>query len=281
MASSTRQLGIADALHLQDRVSAVLLAGGSAFGLDAAAGVMSFLEERGIGFSTVYGEVPIVPTAILFDLGLGDPKARPSPEMAYLAAERASIDVEEGCVGAGAGATVGKLLSVRCATKGGIGTWGERSEDGLVVGALAAVNAFGDVFDPGAMSIIAGARRAPDSLELVDMTRQIKKGHMRTTFGQHNTTLAVVATNAKLPDLWLRRAAWWASEALALHLRPAFTAVDGDVIMVLSTEELETEPHRLGIMAQEVLGKALLRAVLKATPLGGLPAASELTPIDV
>ena len=281
MASSTRQLGVADPLHLQDRASAVLLAGGSAFGLDAAAGVMAWLEERGVGFSTMYGQVPIVPTAILFDLGLGDSKARPTPEMARRAVEAADADVAEGSVGVGAGATVGKLLTVKCATKGGVGSWGEATDGGLIVGALVAVNAFGDLYDPTSRSIVAGARRSPESLELLDIQKQILSGLMRTTFGQHNTTLAVVATNAALPGLWLRRVAWWASEAFAHHLRPAFTAVDGDVIIVLSTETVDAEPHRVGLMAQRVLGQAMLRAVEQAKPLGGLPTASQLKPLGV
>lgn len=285
-AASTRQLGIADPLQVVDRANAVLLAGGSAFGLDAAAGVMRLLAERGLGFATPYATVPIVPTAILYDLGLGDAGARPTPEMAFDAAAGAGPDVAEGCVGAGAGATVGKLFGVRCATKGGLGTWGVRAADGLTVGALVAVNAFGDVLDPGRRAIVAGARRAPDSLELVDTSAQIASGLVepgwgRAIAGHTNTTLAVVATNARAGGLWLRRIAGWAADGLATCLRPAFTAVDGDVVIALSTEALDAEPHRVGVLAQQVLVRALLRAVGEATPLGGVPSASQLAPLEV
>lgn len=279
MASSTRQLGIADPLHLVGRADAVLLAGGSAFGLDAAGGVMRFLQARGRGFHTAHATVPTVPTAILYDLGLGSATAAPTAEMAREACRSASPDpVAEGCVGAGAGATVGKLLSVRCATKGGLGSWAERTDDGLEVGALAAVNAFGDVVDPDRRLIIAGTRRAPESLELVDTARQIRAGRMPRSFGGRNTTLVVVATNAKVDPLWLRRIASWAADALIEVIRPAFTAVDGDVVIALSSEAVEAEPHRVGWIAQAVVARAVLRAGALATPLGGAPAASEIEP---
>ncbi len=222
-----------------------------------------------------------MPTAILFDLGLGSSSAHPTAEMAYEAAQRASDSVDEGTVGAGAGATVGKLLSVRCATKGGLGSWGEVSAEGLAVGAIVALNSFGDVYDPDRGALIAGARRAPESLELINMSKQILAGHMRTSFGKQNTTLVAVATNARLEGSWLRRVAWWASDALSSIVRPAFTAVDGDVVICLSSEEVDAEPHRVGLMAQRVVTKALIRAITTASPLHGLPSASELTPLPV
>ncbi len=279
MASSTRQMGVADPHHLVNKVSAVLLAGGSAFGLDAAAGVMRYLEDQGRGFPTSHGKIPIVPTAILFDRGLGRDSARPDAEMAYRAAASASDGpVAEGCAGAGTGATIGKILGVRCATKGGLGTWSVSADGGLVVGALAAVNAFGDVIDPVRRQIIAGARRAPESLELLDSEAQILKGRMRSSFGQENTTLVVVATNAQLDGVWLRRVASWASDGLCQCLRPAFSAVDGDVVVALSTGEVQAEPHRVGLMARAAVVGSVLRAAQKATPLGGLPAGSQLEP---
>jgi L-aminopeptidase/D-esterase-like protein len=258
----------------------VLLAGGSAFGLDSAAGAMRFLEAAGVGFPTPYARVPVVPTAVLYDLGLGDPQARPTPEMAAAACRAASQSpVVEGSVGVGAGATVGKLLSVRCATKGGLGSWAEIGADGLVVGALAAVNSFGDVIDPGRRLIVAGARRAPERGDLLDTARQVAAGHMRPTFGATNTTLVVVATNARFAPGWLRRVAGWACDGLARCLSPAFTAVDGDVVVALASEDIEAEPHRVGLLAARVVVRAVLRAVEQAEPLGGVPAARDISPL--
>lgn len=279
-ATSTRQLGIADPLHAVDRAFGVLLAGGSAFGLDAAAGVMQLLAEQGRGFPTRHGVVPVVPTAIIYDLGFSEGASRPTPDMAYAAAAAARTSrIVEGCVGVGSGATVGKLLGVAQATKGGVGTAGLRTRDGLAVGALAVVNAFGDVVDPARRLIVAGARPSPGSRKLLDTARLVASGRMPTSFGGgSNTTLAVVATNARLSGPWLHRLASWASDALACHLRPAFTAVDGDVVIALATERVPAEPHRVGLLARRALGEAVLRAVLRATPSGGLPAARDLTP---
>ncbi len=278
-ASSTRQMGIASPDHLVDRANAVFLAGGSAFGLDAAAGVMQFMAKAGRGFSTTYATVPVVPTAILYDLGLGSSTAHPTAEMAEEACQVATADpVTEGTVGVGTGATVGKLLTVRCATKGGLGSSAVRTDDGLWVGALAAVNAFGDVVDTERGLIVAGARRAPDSLDLIDSCHQIAAGRMRTTFGGTNTTLVVVATNAKLSAAWTRRVAGWACDGLATCLRPAFTAVDGDVVVALASEEIDAEPHRVGLLASRVVVRAVIRAVEQAKELSGVPAASEIAP---
>jgi L-aminopeptidase/D-esterase-like protein len=284
-ATSTRQMGIASPLHIVDRAYAVLLAGGSAFGLDAAAGVMRFLESSGRGYPTGHGTVPIVPTAILYDLGLGSSEVRPTPEMAFLAAEKAAAAIgkapAEGTVGAGTGATIGKLRGLPCATKGGIGTYGMSTPQGLTVGAIVAVNAFGDVLDPSRRCLVAGARRSPRSRRLLDTAREILRGHMRTSFGSTNTTLAVVATNARLQGAWLTRVASWAGDGIAEHLRPAFSVVDGDVVVALATGAIDAEPHCVGLLAREALGRALLRAVDKATPLHGLPTASELPPLPV
>ncbi len=176
-ASGTRELDALSPLHLVPFVHAVLLAGGSAFGLDAAAGVMRFLEERGIGFDVQVTRVPIVPTAILFDLRLGNPKVRPGPEMAYAACGAAvEAPVREGSVGVGTGATIGKLFGLAQATKSGVGVAALRPGDDLQVGALAAVNAFGDVRDPSTGDVLAGARTAPDRRELVNMAEAMRRG---------------------------------------------------------------------------------------------------------
>ncbi len=158
-AAGTRQIDSLHSFHAVDEVHAVLLAGGSAFGLDASGGVMKYLEERNIGYQTSAGKVPIVPTAIIYDLGLGNGQRRPDKEMAYRAClESTSGKVLEGSVGVGAGASVGKLLGIKMATKGGVGTSSLALPDGVIVGALVVVNAFGDVLDPQSGKILAGAR---------------------------------------------------------------------------------------------------------------------------
>jgi len=279
MAASGRQMGVTDPSQVVERVNALLLTGGSAFGLDAAQGVMQYAEEQGWGFPTPHGAVPIVPTVVLYDLGLGRPDCRPDAEMAYRAAQQARPEgIDEGSVGAGTGASVGKIRGIASATKGGLGLWSQRRDDGLVVSAVAAVNAFGDVVDRDKGLIVAGARTAATSHELVDIHKEIVNGRMPTGFGRQNTTLVGLMTNGRLPEGWLRRVAHWAIDALALHIRPAFTAVDGDTLVALTTDRVPCEPHQVGLLAQQAVGRAIHRAIERATPLGGLPTAAQLTP---
>ena len=201
-AAGTREMDALYPMHLVPHVHAVLLAGGSAFGLDAAGGVMRYLEERGIGFDVQVTHVPIVPAAILFDLRLGDHRARPDAQMAYQACRRAtSGPIEEGSVGAGTGATVGKLLGMPHATKSGLGTAAVELNGGLRVAALVAVNAFGDVRDPAASQVLAGMRTAPESREFADTAAAMRRGAVTGGYRAENTTLAVVATNARLTKL--------------------------------------------------------------------------------
>src|SRR5512137_541225 len=200
-AAGTRQIDSLQSFHFVDEVHAVLLAGGSAFGLDSSGGVMQYLEERSIGYQTSAGRVPIVPTAIIYDLGLGDGKVRPGRKMGYQACENANPGpVAEGSVGAGTGASVGKLYTIRFATKGGLGTASVVSAGGVIVGALVVVNAFGDVVDPAERRILAGARDPEDPLRFADSAARIKAGAGLPGWnrGVQNTTLGVVATNAKL-----------------------------------------------------------------------------------
>ena len=263
--------------HLVDRIHALVLAGGSAFGLEAAGGVMRYLEEQGIGFDTGVARVPIVPAAILFDLGIGDGKRRPDAAMGYAAAQCASADkVEEGSVGAGTGATVGKLFGVKQASKGGLGTTTAELPGEVLVSALVVVNAYGDVRDPATGKIIAGARRAPDSHEFADMSAQMKQGVTRPGFGALSTTLAVVATNALLDRAQASKLAAMAQNGLARAISPVHTLFDGDIVFALSLGAKPVDLNTLGSLAAEVVTQAIVRGVTQATTLAGVPALRDL-----
>ena len=267
LATGTRELAPLSHLHIVDRCDAILLTGGSAFGLSAADGVMRWLEARDRGFETPAGRVPIVPTAVLYDLGVGDALMRPGPDMGYLAADRASAEpVPEGSVGAGTGATVGKLLGPAGCDRGGIGSWcmgGERP-----VGALAAVNAFGDVLGPDGR-IVAGAR-TPDGAFL-DSSAAIRDGMIRHRFSDPaaatNTTLGVVATDVAFDRAGLEIVARLAMNGLVRRISPCNTPFDGDIVFAVSTA-LKADPSlsrgdamEIGLRAQEALEQAVQRAV--------------------
>ena len=227
-AAGTRQIDALTHLHLVDRIHAILLAGGSAFGLDAAGGVMAFLEEREKGFNVTKTRIPIVPTAVIFDFGIGDFRTRPDSEMGYHACLNASKRVEEGSAGVGTGATVGKLFGIERAMKGGVGTSSILGPDGLMVGGLVVVNAFGDILDPVSHRILAGARKSKESAELANSSEWMKKGATRGQFGKvspldsdvFNTTLGVMATNAHLTKKELHQAAQIAHSGLAKMISP-------------------------------------------------------------
>ncbi len=263
--------------HLVERIHALVLAGGSAFGLEAAAGVMRYLEEHGVGFDAGVARVPIVPAAILFDLALGNPKRRPDAAMGYAAVCRASDDaVEEGSVGAGTGATVGKLFGLKQATKAGVGTATVELTGGVHVSALVVVNAFGDVRDPATGKILAGARVAENSSEFADMVAQMKRGVARPAFGSPataptNTTLAVVATNARFDRVAITKVAAMAQNGLAQAIAPANTLFDGDVVFGLSVGEKEADLNAVGTAATEAVAAAIVRGVQQAGSLGGVP----------
>lgn len=287
-APGTRELALLDPTCLVERVHAVLLAGGSAFGLAAADGVMRWLEEQGYGFDVGVGRVPIVPAAILFDLPIGRPDVRPDAVAGYTACQAADGGpVIEGSVGAGTGATIGKLLGIRYATKGGVGTAARSFERGLVVAALAVVNALGDVVDPASGRILAGARR-PDGQGFADstvlMTRSLEFSGP-DDWARHtpeapspltNTTLAVVATNAALTKAEAAKMAQMAHDGLARTIRPVHTMLDGDLVFALSLGSLQAEVGSLGVLAADVLSEAVLRAVHTAEGLHGIPAAGDL-----
>ncbi len=261
--------------HLVERIHALVLAGGSAFGLDAATGVMRWCEERGIGFDTGVARVPIVPAAILFDLRLGDPKRRPDAAMGYAAAEaaansKAGAAVAEGNVGAGTGASVGKLFGIERATKTGIGCWTEDLPGGARVAALAAVNAFGDIRDPDSGRIIAGARKAKGSRVFVDTAAAMRGGTVRKGFSDPNTVLVAVATNAALSRIEAQRLAVMASAGMARVVSPAHTMFDGDIVFALSVGEAQADINALGAAAAEAVARAIVRGVTEARTAGGV-----------
>jgi L-aminopeptidase/D-esterase-like protein len=278
-AAGTRQTDSLHPFHFVDEVHAVLLSGGSAFGLDASGGVMRFLEEKNIGYQTSAGKVPIVPTAIIYDLGLGKGRARPDQEMGYQACLNSHGGrVEEGSIGAGTGASVGKLLGTQWATKGGLGTTSILLPSGVIVAALAVVNAFGDVIDPGERRILAGARDPKDGVSFVHSAARIKEGFSlpRGETGFQNTTLGIVATNVKLSKRQTIKVAQMAQSGLARTICPIHTTVDGDLIFALSGGNLNADVNAVGLMAEEAVATAVLRAILQADGLGLLPAYRDL-----
>jgi L-aminopeptidase/D-esterase-like protein len=280
-APGTRETDLLNPVNLVEKAHAVVLAGGSAFGLEAASGVMRYLEENGIGFDTGAGKVPIVPAAILFDLNLGRGDVRPNAEMGYRAAAFASSDMPaEGNAGAGTGASVGKIFGPKSAMKAGIGT-ASMNTGGLIVGAIVAVNAFGDVIDPKTGQIIAGARSTNlGPLKLgqdgyFGDTLEIMKSFIgRTVLSfatKANTVIGVVATNAKLSKSEATKVAQMAQDGVARTIRPAHTMLDGDTIFALATGEKKTDTSTVGAFAAEVVAQAIVRAAQKASPAGGLP----------
>jgi L-aminopeptidase/D-esterase-like protein len=276
-APATRETDLIRPGHLVERVHAVLLTGGSAFGLDAAAGIMRFLEEHKIGFETEVARVPIVPAAALFDLGIGNAQMRPDEASGYSACQAASGGaVAEGSVGAGTGATVGHLLGPKFATKAGIGTASQRIGQGVVVAALVAVNAFGDIVDPETGAIIAGARK-PITGGWLDTGNAIKGDLAQFAAGYRNTTIGVVATNARLTKEQANIVAMMAQDGIARAVRPSHSMFDGDAVFVLATARVQDgDVTAIGHVASQVVAAAIVRGARAATGLGGVPALRDL-----
>jgi L-aminopeptidase/D-esterase-like protein len=271
-AAGERELETLRPGHIVEKIHGLVLAGGSAFGLDAAAGVMRWCEERGIGFDAGVARVPIVPAAILFDLAIGSAARRPDAAMGYAAAQVANEGpVEEGNVGAGTGATVGKLFGMTRAMKAGIGCWTEELRGGMRVAALAAVNAFGDIRDPTKGKIIAGARAAADSWEFVDTAETMKSETVRPNFGGTSTVLVVVATDASLTKDEVQRVAKMASKGMERTISPAFTKFDGDIVFALSAGDKSADVSVVGAAAAEAVARAIVRGVTQAETLAGVP----------
>lgn len=278
-APGTREIELLRPENSLDQIDAIFLSGGSAFGLDTGAGIVRYLEEQGRGFDTGAARVPIVCGAILFDLLLGDPKIRPDANAGYEAIKAAaSKRVSEGNVGAGAGATVGKLFGPERAMKGGVGSWALSLPEGLKVGALAAVNSIGDVVDPATGKIIAGARRK-DEKGFVGVMHQIRKGYKPGAPFHGNTVLAVVATNARLTKTQCTRVAQMAQDALARCIYPVHMPWDGDTVFAISTgtwtKEKEPDAGAIGALAADALATAIVRGVLECESWGIYPAAKD------
>jgi len=288
-APGSRETNLLDPLNMVERVNAIVLSGGSAYGLDSAQGVMRYLEEHNVGFKTGAGVVPIVPAAILFDLGFGgDSKVRPTADCGYRAASAASTAaVTEGNVGAGAGATVGKMGGVfehagypagpRMPMKAGVGSAAIRLPNGLVVAALVAVNAVGDIIDPATGQVVAGARN-PDGT-LADVRKLLRQGSIgtRPRTGE-NTTIGLVATNATLTKSEANRLALMADDGLARAINPSHTMGDGDTVFALATGRWSGEANVsvIGGLAAEAMADAIVRAATQATSSHGLPSARDL-----
>ena len=286
-APGTRETDAMHPMHLVSEVHGVVLAGGSAFGLDAATGAVRFLEERGVGFDVRVARVPIVPAAILFDLGIGNSDVRPDAEMGYQACLNASTDPPaEGNIGAGTGATVGKILGLAGAMKTGIGTASLEIGSGVIVGAIVAVNVFGDVIDPKTGQIVAGARvvqKGPIKIGkgpyFADTLCVMESLIGRTVLGfsaRENTAIGIVATNAKLNKEQINKVAQMAQDGLARTVRPAHTMLDGDTIFALATGDKKADVNIVGTFGAEVFAQAVLRAVWKAESAAGLPCAAEV-----
>ena len=272
-APATRETDLLRPMHLVEEVHAVLLTGGSAYGLEAAAGVMRYLEERAVGYDVGVARVPIVPAAAIFDLALGSPSTRPDAAAGYRACELASDEpVRQGTVGAGTGATVGKMAGPALLMKGGLGSASVRMDDGTLVGAIAVVNAFGDIIDPQTQEVIAGARNPVGGFVFSNPFA--------------NTTIAVVATNAALSKEAINKVAQMAHNGLAQAIRPAHTMFDGDTVFALAARSqppaqtdlaaIALQISSIGAAAATVLARAIVKAVRHATDLHGAPAAHPL-----
>jgi len=279
-APGTRETDLLDPGNMVDKVNAVVLSGGSAFGLDAATGTVRWLEEHNIGWDVRIAKVPIVPSAILFDLPVGgNPKIRPTADCGYKAASAAtSGKVEEGTVGAGAGATVGKSGGPNRSMKAGLGSYAIRLPNGLVVGAIVAVNAVGDIIDPDTGKVVAGVRN-PDG-SFADARLLLRSGGpSQTPRAGENTTIGLVATNAKLTKADVHRMALMADDGFARAIFPAHTMGDGDTVFSLATGTWTGQVNitQIGALAADVMARAIVRAATEATGLPNLPAARDLS----
>ena len=279
-APGSRETELLKPMNLVQRAHAILLSGGSAFGLDAASGVMRYLEERGVGYKHGPAIVPIVPAAILFDLGIITHQVRPGPEEGYQACLNARSDsVPEGSVGAGTGATVGKALGMVRAVKGGLGTASLDLGDGLIVAAIVAVNAYGSVIDPDTGRVLAGPRMEGDAgfYNTLDLISSADFMHSQPT-SPTNTTIGIVATTAQLTKEQANKLASQGHDGLAMAIRPAHTMGDGDTIFALATGTTKGNVNmtRLGAAASKAVAQAIMQGILKAEGLGGISSSREI-----
>ncbi|NLM03927.1 MAG: P1 family peptidase [Clostridiales bacterium] len=276
-APGTRETDLLNPMNLIDKIHAILLSGGSAFGLDAAGGVMQYLEEKDIGFDVGVAKVPIVTGAVLFDLAVGNPKIRPDKDMGYRACINANNQTcPEGNIGAGTGATVGKFLGLEYAMKGGLGCYALQVGD-LKVGAVVAVNAFGDVINPKTGEIIAGTLNA-DKTSFANTSKSflslIDKNQHNLLTG--NTTIGIIATNAKINKSQANKIASMTHDAYARTIRPVHTMADGDTIFALGTGKVTADINVIGVLANEVMEMAILRAIKSANSVLGIKAYEDI-----
>ncbi|WP_195948071.1 P1 family peptidase [Paraclostridium bifermentans] len=273
-APGTRETDLLDPINMVQKVHAIVLSGGSAFGLESTCGVSRYLEEKGIGFDVGVEKVPIVTGAVLFDLGVGDPKCRPNIEMGYKACQIANnIELKQGNYGAGCGATVGKIRGSEFCTKGGIGSYSIKLDNGLVVSAIIAVNAFGDVYENG--QVIAGVLN-DDKTDFLNTYDLMKKGVNKGGFNIDNTTIGAVVTNAKLSKAECKKISQMAHNGFAKSIFPIHTPHDGDTIFTLATGEVETDITLLGSIASEVVEKSVINAIKNASKTNNILSYNEI-----
>ncbi|WP_170075774.1 P1 family peptidase [Paraclostridium dentum] len=273
-APGTRETDLLDPINMVQKVHAIVLSGGSAFGLESTCGVSRYLEEKGIGFDVGVAKVPIVTGAVLFDLGVGDPKCRPNIEMGYKACQIANnIELKQGNYGAGCGATVGKIRGSEFCTKGGIGSYSIKLDNGLVVSAIIAVNAFGDVYENG--QVIAGVLN-DDKNDFLNTYDLMKKGVNKGGFNIDNTTIGAVVTNAKLSKAGCKKISQMAHNGFAKSIFPIHTPHDGDTIFTLATGEVETDITLLGSIASEVVEKSVISAIKNASKTNDILSYNEI-----
>lgn len=275
-APGTRETDLLSPVNMVQKVHAIYLAGGSAFGIDGASGVMEFLEGKGIGFEAGTVKVPIVPGAVIFDLNVGNPYIRPDREMGYQACLNADEQtVKEGCIGAGTGATVGKYYGISRCMKGGIGTASIQVND-LLVGVLVVVNAFGDIIDSSTGKILAGTLNKEKNQFAQTNQLLINKVSQESESFFQNTTLGVVATNASLSKSEAKRLSMSAHDGFARSILPSHTLYDGDIIFSLATGETKADLNRLNALSAQVISVAVKRAILKASAMFGIPSYRDL-----
>ncbi|MGL4797348.1 MAG: P1 family peptidase [Paraclostridium sp.] len=273
-APGTRETDLLDPVNMIQKVHAVVLSGGSAFGLECTCGVSKYLEEKGIGFDVGVAKVPIVVGAVLFDLVVGDPKCRPNIDMGYRACMKANNkELKQGNYGAGCGATVGKIRGPKYCTKGGIGSYSIKLDNGLVVAALVAVNAFGDVYENG--KVIAGVLN--DNKDgYLNTYELMKQGVNKGGFNIDNTTIGIIATNAKLNKAQCKKISQMAHNGYAKAIFPIHTPHDGDTIFTISTGEIESDVTLLGSLATEVMEKSIINAIKNSEGVGEIPSYNEI-----
>ncbi len=273
-ATASHEIELLNPTGLVDRVQAIMLTGGSAMGLACAAGASRFMREQNRGFKTNQGVVPIVPAAAIYDLGIGDSTAHPDAESGYVACQSASKESLSGCIGAGTGAVVGKIFGHTHATKSGLGSAGWETDDGLQIGALVVLNAFGDVRHPETNKILAGARG--DDGVPIDSQHAYMMGRQDPIMFGSNTTLCVIATNAKLDKSETSIVSRIAQTGVTRVVTPCHTQYDGDMVFGLSLGEETHDVNRVGILASMVLEAAILDAVRQAESAHSIPSSTEL-----